>query len=86
MWELGYLSWLAMQLRNKYLNKWLLYTNLSKIYVSLPPLRVHVHCQVLEDVHVAAVGDGADAGTGTLSSDELDGLGAHVPINKIVGK
>ena len=52
----------------------------------VPPLGVHVHGQVLEDVHVATVGDGADAGTGTLSSDELDGLGAHVPINKIVGK
>ena len=52
----------------------------------VPALSIHVHGQVLEDVHVAAVGDGADAGTGTLSSDELDGLGAHVPINKIVGK
>ena len=52
----------------------------------VPPLGVHVHGQVLEDVHVAAVGDGADAGTGSLGSDELDGLGAHVPINKIVGK
>ena len=48
----------------------------------VPPLGVHVHGQVLEDVHVAAVGDGADAGTGTLGSDELDCLGAHVPRNK----
>ena len=55
-------------------------------FCPVPALGVHVHGEVLEDVHVAAVGDGADAGTGTLSSDELDGLGAHIPINKIVGK
>ena len=52
----------------------------------VPALGVHVHGEVLENVHVAAVRDGADAGTGTLGSDELDGLGAHVPINKIVSK
>ena len=47
----------------------------------VPALGVHVHGEVLEDVHVAAVGDGADAGTGTLGSDELDGLCTHVPTN-----
>ena len=48
----------------------------------VPALGVHVHGEVLEDVHVAAVGDGADAGTDALGSDELDGLCAHVPPNK----
>ena len=48
----------------------------------VPALGVHVHGEVLENVHVAAVRDGADAGTGTLGSDELDGLCTHVPTNK----
>ena len=45
----------------------------------VPPLGVHVHGQVLEDVHIAAVGNGADAGAGTLGSDVLYGLSTHVP-------
>ena len=45
----------------------------------VPPLGVHVHGQVLEDVHVAAVGDGADAGTLSVGSDVLDGLSSNVP-------
>ena len=76
---MGYLNWLAMQLRNKYLNKRLLKTILTKVYVSLPPLRVHVHGQVLEDVHVAAVGDGADGGALPLGPNELNGLSSHIP-------
>ena len=80
---MGYLNWLAMQLRNKYLNKRLLKTILTKVYVSLPPLRVHVHCQVLEDVHIAAVGDGADGGALSLGPDELNGLSSHIPTQNI---
>ena len=42
-------------------------------------LRVHVDCKVLEDVHVAAVGNATDTWAVTLGSDELDSLGAHIP-------
>ena len=45
----------------------------------VPALSVHVHGQVLEDVHVAAVGDRADAGTLSVGSDVLDGLSSNVP-------
>ena len=45
----------------------------------VPPLGVHVHGQVLEDVHVAAVGNATDTWAMTLGSDELDSLGAHIP-------
>ena len=44
-----------------------------------PALGVHVHGEVLEDVHVAAVGNAAHAGAVSLGPDELDGLGANIP-------
>jgi len=44
----------------------------------VPALSVHVHGQVLEDVHVAAVGDAAHTGAVTLCSDELYGLGSNI--------
>ena len=47
----------------------------------IPSLSVHVHRQVLEDVHVTAVCDGANAGTLTLGSDVLDGLSTDIPRN-----
>ena len=50
----------------------------------IPSLSVHVHGEVLEDVHVAAVGDGADARALALGPDVLDGLGAHIPANKMI--
>ena len=50
----------------------------------VPSLGVHVHGEVLEDVHVAAVGDGADAGALALGPDVLDGLGSHVPANMML--
>ena len=40
----------------------------------LPALGVHVDGEVLEDVHVAAVGDGGHGGAVPLGSDELDRL------------
>ena len=45
----------------------------------IPSLSVHVHGEVLEDIHVAAVGDGADARTLSLGSDVLDCLSSDVP-------
>ena len=42
-------------------------------------LRVHVRGEVLEDVHVAAVGDGADVGALSLCSDVLDSLSSNIP-------
>ena len=48
----------------------------------IPALGVHVHSQVLEDVHVAAMGNAAHAGAVALSSDELDSLGADIPSTK----
>ena len=45
----------------------------------VPALSVHVHGQVLEDVHVAAVGDGADVGALSLCSDVLDSLSSNIP-------
>jgi len=41
-------------------------------------LRVHVRGEVLEDVHVAAVGDGADVGALSLCSDVLDSLSSNI--------
>jgi len=41
-------------------------------------LGVHVHRQVLEDVHVAAVGDRGDAGALALGPNVLDSLGANI--------
>ena len=41
-------------------------------------LRLQVDRQVLEDVHVGGVADGAHVGGGALGADELDGRGAHV--------
>ena len=49
------------------------------LYCPVPALGVHVHGEVLEDVHVAAVGDGADARALALGPDVLDGLGSHIP-------
>ena len=45
----------------------------------VPALSVHVHRQVLEDVHVAAVGYGRDAGGLSLGSDVLDSLCSNIP-------
>ena len=45
----------------------------------VPALRVHVHGEVLEDVHVAAVSNAAHAGAVTLGSDEMNGLGTNIP-------
>jgi len=44
----------------------------------VPALGVHVDSQVLEDVHVAAVGNAGHAGAVPLGPDELDRLGADV--------
>ena len=52
----------------------------------ISPLGVHVRSKVLEDVHVAAVRDGADAGALTLGSDVLDGLGANIPGDSLISK
>ena len=54
------------------------------LFCPVPALGVHVHGEVLEDVHVAAVGDGADAGALALGPDVLDGLGSHVPANMML--
>ena len=45
----------------------------------VPALRVHVHGEVLEDIHVAAVSNTAHAGAMALGSDELYGLGSNIP-------
>ena len=45
----------------------------------VPALSVHVHCQVLKDVHVAAMCNAAHTGAVALCSDDLDSLGADVP-------
>ena len=45
----------------------------------IPSLRVHVHRQVLEYVHVAAVGDRRDARALALGADVLDSLGSNIP-------
>ena len=45
----------------------------------VPALGVHVHGEVLEDVHVAAVSNAAHAGTVPLCPYKLYCLGAHVP-------
>ena len=45
----------------------------------VPALRVHVHGEVLEDVHVAAVGYCAHVGTLPLGSYKLNGLSSHIP-------
>ena len=42
-------------------------------------LCVHVHSQVLEDVHVAAVSNAAHTRTVSLGPDELYGLGPDIP-------
>ena len=49
------------------------------LFCPVPALGVHVHGEVLEDVHVAAVGDGGDTRTLSLSSDVLDCLSSDVP-------
>ena len=54
------------------------------LFYPVPALGVHVHGEVLEDVHVAAVGDGADARALALGPDVLDGLGSHVPADKML--
>ena len=82
MCELGYLSWFVMQFKNKYLGGERFQTIISnwlKSWLS-PALGVHVDSQVLEDVHVAAVGNAAHAEAVSLGPDELDGLGANIPV------
>lgn len=41
-------------------------------------LGVHVHREVLEDVHVCRVGDGAHGGRAALAVDVGDGLRAYI--------
>lgn len=41
-------------------------------------LSVQVHCEVLEDVHVCGVSDGAHRGGATLVVDVSDGLCAYI--------
>ena len=80
MCELGYLSWFVMQFKNKYLGSERFKTIISnqlKSWLS-PALGIHVDSQVLEDVHVAAVGNAGHAGAVPLGPDELDRLGADV--------
>ena len=40
---------------------------------------VHVHSEVLEDVHVAGVGDVCNTGALAIGPDELDSLDSNIP-------
>ena len=55
----------------------------NSVQEEIPSLRVQIHSDFLDEVHEAAVGDAAHVWAVALVSDQLYGLGVHIPAHTV---